>query len=75
MMVIMRVAGRERITMSSQERFVAPNSCAVCENDARNHGLRFHAGFGLTGHIAPSNALRLERMKRNRELGLTATSR
>jgi hypothetical protein len=60
--------------MSSQNSFVSPNSCAVCENDARNHGLRFHAGFGLGGHIAPSNALRLERMKNNRSLRLKQAS-
>ena len=70
MKVITRVTGRERFTMSSQDSFVAPNACAVCENDARDHGLRFHAGYGLGGHIAPSNALRLERMKNNRSLRL-----
>lgn len=56
--------------MSSQDSFVAPNACAVCENDARNHGLRIHAELGIGGHIAPSNALRLERMKNNRALRL-----
>lgn len=56
-------------------KFVAPNACALCGEMQRFHGQRFHREIGeWGGWIAPSNALRLERMKMNRTLGLNHTT-
>lgn len=58
-------------SQKNSAKFVAPDACALCGQMQRNHGLRFHKEMsGFMGWVAPSNALRLERMKTNRALGL-----
>lgn len=62
---------------SSQKKakFISPNACALCGEDKRSHGLLFHREISeWGGWIAPSNALRLERMKANRVEGQTHTT-
>lgn len=73
------MTGRERNVMTSSQKssakFVAPNTCAFCEDIEREHGMRFHREIKKWGGwIAPSNAQRLERMKNNRALGLKNTT-
>lgn len=62
-------------SQKNSAKFVAPNACALCGDMDRFHGLRFHREIGeWGGWVAPSNTLRLERMKTNRALGLKNTT-
>lgn len=60
--------------------YIAPNACAYCKWEERSHGLYYHHkgreenGY-FEGYVAPSNELRLERMKYNRKHNLTYTTR
>jgi len=45
-----------------------PNGCAVCGEVADQHVQQWHHSVGWHRWIAPSNAQRLARLRRNREL-------
>lgn len=54
-----------------------PGGCALCGVPERGHGQRWHPHAGFEPYVAPSNALRLDRMyaRRAKRLGLPVWSR
>jgi hypothetical protein len=45
-----------------------PDSCAVCGEQQRNHGLMYSKRLGYHQWVMPENSLRLKRMKARRQL-------
>lgn len=45
-----------------------PNSCAVCGQEQRTHGLSYSKRLGYHQWVEPSNEVRLRRMKARRQI-------
>lgn len=56
----------------SEGAALAVNGCRHCGVDARDHAQRWFQGVGWHGHVEPTDAQRLDRLRENRALRLYA---